>query len=353
MNKIDSSFHAYLQSELPQLEQNYNFEHVNLNGENNAGLLFSERPNLNDPDSKSQQWNIFYDQISPKEEDLTALFDATRLVFEIDPSLFIQHFTTIESSTLQHLGASLYKHKNFPHYCIFFPSEDMLVQESNAIVHKASTTQDSGPLYYILSLKQQIPEFVRIFSSSKIIHFACSKEGLLIHDSDLPTIPRISDKQYQCTLTHPLHRALMQYAFQLRYHNLQVQPDVVQSKESFLTQLTEISARNDCLTIYRDVLKTLFDEAYRKLERSIPKTIVKDENVIIDWLKLRDELESLSFVIGNHQNIQTLDKSFPAFAFSHILPNSEQLAEAWFTDPSNWWGQTAALEQLLNQQSLR
>ena len=44
MNKIDSSFQAYLQSELPDLQQDQTFERLKFNGENKAGLLFSEMP---------------------------------------------------------------------------------------------------------------------------------------------------------------------------------------------------------------------------------------------------------------------------------------------------------------------
>ena len=76
MNKIDSSFQAYLQSELPDLQQDQTFERLKLN-ENKAGLYFSEMPFSNDPDSKSQQWNNYIEALTqvatPKEDELISL----------------------------------------------------------------------------------------------------------------------------------------------------------------------------------------------------------------------------------------------------------------------------------------
>ena len=366
MNKIDSSFQAYLQSELPDLQQDQTFERLKFNGENKAGLLFSEMPFQNDPDSKSQQWNNYIEALTqvatPKEDELISLFDAARLVFEVDPSLFNEHFSTIDSPTLQSLGASIYKHKDFPNHCIFFPSEDMLVQDSNAIIYPNRDSIDStehlesSSQYYILSLNHHIAQFVRIFSSREVIHFACSKEGLLIHHSDLPSIPQISNQQYHSVQEHRLYQSLMQYAFQVRYHSFQVPSSELSSKEAFLSQVMQPSKVEDCPAIYMNVLNKLFEETYLTLEKSIPSNNVIDESTIVHWLMQRDELESLYYLVGQNspdhqQQLIDLDQKFPTYAFAHILPDSEQLANAWFTDPSNWWGQSAAMGQLLSQQS--
>lgn len=355
MNQIDSSFHAYLKAELPSSELNYKFERLEVNGENDAGLLFADMPFQNGPDSKSAQWTSFVQALEPQDADLTPLIDVTRLVFEVDPSSFMEHFTAIENSYLQTLGISIYKYNAFPNHCIFFSTENMLVQPSKAIVYPDSkTTDDTNARYYILSLNQQVPDFVRIFSSSHIIHFACSKEGLLVHHSALPNVPSLSEKQYQCVPAHPLFQSLIQYAFQVRYHSFHAHASESISKSDFLSQVTQPIQRPECPTIYTTILNTLFEKTYRTLENSIPSINVKDENAIISWLKQRDELESLYYLIGQNspdyqQRIFELDQRFPTFAFAHILPDSEQLANAWFTDPSNWWGQSAAMGQLLNQ----
>lgn len=354
MNQIDSSFHAYLKAELPSSELNYKFERLDVNGENDAGLLFADMPFQNGPDSKSDQWTSFVQALEPKDADLTPFIDVARLVFEVDPSSFVEHFTALESTSLQALGISIYKYNAFPNHCIFFPTEDMLVQPSKAIVHTTSGTSDSNIRYYILSLNQQVPDFVRIFSSSHIIHFACSKEGLLVHHAELPNVPKLSNKHYQCVSVHPLLQSLIQYAFQVRYHSFHDHASESISKADFLKQVTTPSQVPEYPTIYTTILKTLFEETYRTLENSIPSINVKDENAIINWLKQRDELESLYYLIGQQspdyqQRIFELDQRFPTFAFAHILPDSEQLANAWFTDPSNWWGQSAAMGQLLNQ----
>jgi hypothetical protein len=52
------------------------------------------------------------------------------------------------------------------------------------------------------------------------------------------------------------------------------------------------------------------------------------------------------------EKLDIIDQRFALHKFSHILPSSRLLAEAWRQDPACWWGQNAALQELLSETNL-
>ena len=88
----------------------------------------------------------------------------------------------------------------------------------------------------------------------------------------------------------------------------------------------------------------------------MPTSISNDTNQIVEWLIQRDIAASLFTLVGQWkpiaiERLHHLDEIFPLHAFSYFLPESTLLAEAWFQDPSCWWGQGAALGVLLDKSS--
>ena len=338
---LNDSFTDYLNRQLDKQTTANQFEQYSTDSKQ-SGLLFSG-VNLTDTETADtpQTWNQYFDKLMPQEENITELFDLTRKVFELGVEPFETHFSPVDSPYLLQAGATLYFCKQFPNHVILFPGSQLVLNPSRATV-------DTRADYMTIAIQAIEAEFISGYSESHHVHLACGQNQVLIHASHLPEIPTVSGQTYLVHEEHPLRMALIQYAFKMRYRNI----NTVMSKQDFLAQLTNDQPPS-LPRVYQTILLEMFEHRYSELKTSIPKVTTADSDSVVQWLLLRDELQSIYYVVGDHcidarSKVQRLDELFPSFGFSHILPNHTQLAAAWFADPSCWWGQSAALSQLID-----
>ena len=131
--------------------------------------------------------------------------------------------------------------------------------------------------------------------------------------------------------------------------------DLVEYPKSMEALLSEMEAEElSVAPIFQKLLLRGFKAKISALQQGIPNPAVDSTETIIQWLLDRDKLQSLFALVGSwkpnlNNELIKLDNRFPLHQVTHILPSSKVLAEAWRQDPNCWWGQSAALHELLSE----
>ena len=191
---------------------------------------------------------------------------------------------------------------------------------------------------------------VTITTETGLIQLFCSSSEILFHESAIPFVLETSTPpHYTPMLSSSLLDIAIQKGYELRHVALVEFP---KSMEALLSEMEteELSVA----PIIQKLLLRGFKNKIRSLQQNVPNPAVDSEDAIVQWLYDRDKLQSLFALVGSwkpslNNELIKLDNRFPLHQISHILPSSKVLAEAWRQDPNCWWGQSAALHELLSE----
>ena len=303
----------------------------------------------------SGNWDAILENLVTNDEPFTSEADTVKKLHqtifeETNPNQFKKHIHSLQLSKLNEINASLFQFKHYPTYFVLYVNELSELNCSSKINEGLDWVLFEAPS--VLESEQNI---IEIQYEDKVVHLLCTTRQILVHTTisqPLPTTPPLPSFIPEFTGTKFTKR-IIHLGYALRFRQIS---NTIESKQVFMDSLNTQSSQINIPVIYRTQIEQLFDEWYNILESTMPSSITNDSEQIVEWLINRDITASIFSVLGQwkpitKERLNHLDEIFPLHVFSYLLPESQLLAEAWFQDPSSWWGQGAALSKLLDQSS--
>lgn len=267
-------------------------------------------------------------------------------VFVKESSSFEDHFIEVECPVLDGYDVSIYRYKNFTNAFLFygirrdtpaeFTTNETYVGNDFVIANFPSTLSGAN--------------IVSVAIGNKLLQVLCTSSTILFHESDIPQIfSADSLPPYLPQMGHTLSDQAIRKGYDLRH------VDILHHEVS-LEELLAIHKpkRLSVPPVFQRLLEIEFEFQIDRMTKNIPDPFETSTEETVDWLVERDKLHSLYMIVGQwkpavNEALLKLDNRFPLHRFAHLLPSSKLLAEAWRQDPTCWWGQSAALHELLSE----
>ena len=282
----------------------------------------------------------------PVQSTIEATKEIHSNVFVEESSIFEDHFIEVDCSILDGYDLSIYRYKKYTSAFLFYGIRtDTRVEFTIGETHV-------GPDFMIANFPDTLSRdnIVSIAIEDKLLQVLCTSSTVLFHQSQIPTLfTTKSLPPYLPRLGNSLSDQAIRKGYDLRH------VDILQHATS-LEQLLATHQPED-LTIppmFQRLLEVEFEFQIDNMSKTIPDPFEASTEQVVNWLIERDKLQSLYVIVGQwkpavHDALLKLDNRFPLHRFAHLLPSSKLLAEAWRQDPTNWWGQSAALHELLSE----
>ena len=282
----------------------------------------------------------------PTRSTLEEAQDVHSQVFIQEHASFDDHFIEVDCPILNTHNLSVYRYKNYTNTFLFYgidkhTSTEFLVDE-----------QYIGHDFVIAVFPSTLSgsNIVSIAFEQTLLQVLCTTSVVLFHESSIPKLfTTKSPPPYLPKLSSSLSGQAIRKGYSLRY------VEVIHHAASLEELLTKHQPQSLTLPpIFQRLIESDFEFRVDHLGQRIPDPFEADTTTVVEWLIERDKLQSLYMIVGQwkpavHEALLQLDNRFPLHRFSHLLPSSKLLAEAWRQDPTCWWGQSAALHELLSE----
>lgn len=267
-------------------------------------------------------------------------------VFLKETSEFEENFIEVDCSVLNAYDISIYRYKKFTNAFLFYG----IRMDTRA---EFTTTETYvGSDFVIANFPSTLSKdnIVSLAIDDRLLQILCTSSTVLFHESQIPTLfSTASLPPYLPQLGNSLSDQAIRKGYDLRHVDILPHP-------ASLEELLAIHT-NQSLTIppmFQRLLEVEFDVQIDRMRKRIPDPFEASIEEVVQWLVERDKLQSLYMVVGQwkpsvSEALLKLDNRFPLHRFAHLLPSSKLLAEAWRQDPTCWWGQSAALHELLSE----
>ena len=282
----------------------------------------------------------------PLISTIEASKDIHSQVFLQEVAAFDDHFIEVECSILNAYNLSLYRYKNHTDAFLFYGIDPH--NPAEFLVDEHYIGQDFVIAVFPSTLSAN--NIVSIAFEKYLLQILCTNSVVLFHESPIPELfPTKTPPPFLPQLTPTLTDQAIRQGYALRY------VDIIRSAMTMDELLAIHQTQTVTLPpIFQRLLESDFEFRVSRLMQSIPDPFEAVTEVVVEWLVERDKLQSLYIVVGQwkpaiHDDLLQLDNRFPLHHFSHLLPSSKLLAEAWRQDPTCWWGQSAALHELLSE----
>ena len=259
---------------------------------------------------------------------------------------FDEHFIEVECSVLASHDLSIFRYKDFPDAFLFYGITNKTPTEF--LVDQIHIGTDF--VIAVFPSKLNGNNIVSIANEQKLIQVLCTNNVVLSHESTIPDLFDLkSPPPYLPQLTPTLTDQAIRQGYALRYVEVLHRPATLDELLSLQPPQTK-----PLPPVFQRLLASDFEVKVERLIQIIPDPFESTTEDVVSWLVERDKLQSLYIVVGQwkpavHDSLLQLDNRFPLHQFSHILPSSKVLAEAWRQDPTCWWGQSAALHEILSE----
>ena len=268
----------------------------------------------------------------------------------IDESIdFDSTFTEIRSSSLSKINLSLYQYTKYPSTYVFYGVFPDMHFDTTTKIHRGSD-------YCIVQFQDttSTDSILGILMEQKLIHIMSTKAHLLFHETVLPSLPTAGTlPSFAPSLSNSLEDQILTLGYCLRFPSRTIES---WSLESVLQK--HVDKNTTIPKLFHRQVEAFFQVYIQRLTESMPNEITLDgegtETALKQWLELRDKTESLYVVVGQwkptlYEKLKKIDGRYPLHLTSHILQDSRLLAESWMRNPLNWWGQSAALNSMLEE----
>ena len=267
-------------------------------------------------------------------------------VFIKESSLFEEHFIEVNCSILDGYDVSIYRYQKFTNAFLFYG-----IQPGTRTEFTTSETY-TGPDFVIANFPSVLgsDNIVSLAIDNTLLQILCTSSTVLFHESQIPVLFNIDAlPPYLPQLGQTLRDQAIRKGYDLRHVDILHHP-------ASLEQLLKIHAPQNLSVppMFQRLLEVEFDFQINNMSKNIPDPFEAPTEDVVHWLIERDKLQSLYMIVGQwkpsvNEALLKLDNRFPLHRFAHLLPSSKLLAEAWRQDPTCWWGQSAALHELLSE----
>lgn len=282
----------------------------------------------------------------PVQSTIEATKDIHSQVFSQEVASFDEHFIEVECPILNTYNLSVYRYKNYTNAFLFYGVNKHTPAEF--LVDQLHIGHDFVIAVFPSNLSGN--NIVSIAFDQKLLQVLCTNSIVLFHESPIPELfTRKAPPPYLPQLTPSLSGQAIRQGYALRYVE-------ILHHAATLEELLAGHQPEDLTLppIFKRLIESDFEFRVDQLTQNIPDPFEADTTTVVEWLIERDKLQSLYVIVGQwkpavNDALLQLDNRFPLHRFSHLLPSSKLLAEAWRQDPTCWWGQSAALHELLSE----
>ena len=267
-------------------------------------------------------------------------------VFMKESSLFEEHFIEVNCSILDEYDVSIYRYKKFTNAFLFYGIQ------TDARTEFTTSETYVGTDYVIANFPSVLgrDNIVSLTIDNTLLQILCTSSTVLFHESQIPVLFNIDAlPPYLPQLGQTLRDQAIRKGYDLRHVDILHHPlSLEQLLESHTPQNLSIPP------MFQRLLEVEFEFQIDNMSKNIPNPFEASTEEVVQWFIERDKLQSLYMIVGQwkpsvNEALLKLDNRFPLHRFAHLLPSSKLLAEAWRQDPTCWWGQSAALHELLSE----